>query len=1046
MKKTGRKIAAAVCAVMGFSFMSSIYAFAISDVNEDHEISEYYESEIFDIDEPYYIYSSSDSSLKYNSMADGTIDKKSGNYARWIDRIEIPECGMDFYNKLYEWSDNDGIDDYLIEDSYFESGEYVTGGGVEYYGAEITSLSFDEKLTSEQSSYYVRMFAAVYAAFDYDNPQYFWLCGKYGVTWHCFYSQNKYVYTFYLKLKSTDGTFDIRGEQYRNENAIKNGIALQNKCIDDIIVGAPLSRYERVKYFNNWLITHNEYNTYVSGGGDSDNVPFSRECITALKGNVGKQGPVCEGYARAMKVLCDKVGIPCILVRGNASGGAHMWNNVMLNGKWYVVDVTWNDPVCGNEGAVSGCESEKWLLVGSDNLSGRQILNRLTSYVLNLTNQPIMETSRYVYTNPLNISTYEDEIEYTQISIEINDYIDHELYIDGKKVLLDRYLNGDGYLFYYCIPSTDISGEIELREEKWTQERISEYTIANINEDIRLYYYNPNAKIITKQINTGDYVKKDTAVCVRVENADMPENGWIEINGKKVDCEVNNDGQYQIWAYDVPDDSNELRVIIRSTASENNDTPINETNFPDSIFRQYVSENFDTDKNGVLSDKEKKSVESIYVQSMGISNLKGIENFVYAETLVCGNNDFMSIDIGGLEWLQLFDCVYTDITELDLSKNIRLEQANIYGNSLRKINFPESTLGRGLSVLCYGNELTCLDLPDFATVYEYYRTSSYPAGDVGTSFSLDELTKYGFDPSRASDWKNAEYDPVTNSLINITGKRVTYTYKCRECADLPFEIFFSSYASSEEPDPTPDPEEPIPSFVERLYENILNRPSDGNKVTHTDNLENGESACKVAYDFVFSSEFANLPISNEERVKRMYLTFLNREADPAGLATWVETLDNGCSIGHIFYGFTQSNEFTEICEQYGITRGTWEYTENRDKSSKLTAFVSRLYTKAMGRAYDVNGLNDHTGSYLENHDLYQLAYNFIFSREFINKNLTDEEFVDVMYRTFFDREADPTGKADWLDRMANQGYTREDVLACFVGSQECMDLVAKFGI
>ena len=80
-------------------------------------------------------------------------------------------------------------------------------------------------------------------------------------------------------------------------------------------------------------------------------------------------------------------------------------------------------------------------------------------------------------------------------------------------------------------------------------------------------------------------------------------------------------------------------------------------------------------------------------------------------------------------------------------------------------------------------------------------------------------------------------------------------------------------------------------------------------ITNTINLNNGESACKVAYDFVFSSEFANLPISNEERVRRMYLTFLNREADPAGLADWTAVLDNGCSIGHIFYGFTQSNEY-----------------------------------------------------------------------------------------------------------------------------------------
>ncbi len=237
----------------------------------------------------------------------------------------------------------------------------------------------------------------------------------------------------------------------------------------------------------------------------------------------------------------------------------------------------------------------------------------------------------------------------------------------------------------------------------------------------------------------------------------------------------------------------------------------------------------------------------------------------------------------------------------------------------------------------------------------------------------------------------------------------------------------------------------VSNFVERLYENILNRSSDENNVTHIGNLKDGETACKVAYDFVFSKEFLELDISNEERINRMYLTFLNREADPAGLADWTSVLDNGCSMGHIFHGFTQSNEFIEICAEYGINRGTWEPTENRDKSSKLTAFVARLYTKAMGRPYDVNGLNDHTGSYLENRDLYQLAHNFIFSKEFIEKNLSDEEFVDTMYHTFFDREPDPAGKAGWLDEMKN-GMSRENVLAGFVGSQECADLVARFGI
>ncbi len=56
---------------------------------------------------------------------------------------------------------------------------------------------------------------------------------------------------------------------------------------------------------------------------------------------------VCEGYAHAFKLLCDKYGVACatIIGTGHTEEGSegHMWNAVLLDGKWYAVDVTWND-------------------------------------------------------------------------------------------------------------------------------------------------------------------------------------------------------------------------------------------------------------------------------------------------------------------------------------------------------------------------------------------------------------------------------------------------------------------------------------------------------------------------------------------------------------------------------------------------------------------------------------------------------------------------------------------------------------------------------
>ncbi len=52
---------------------------------------------------------------------------------------------------------------------------------------------------------------------------------------------------------------------------------------------------------------------------------------------------VCEGYARAFKLLCRYADIKCILITGDSRGVGHMWNMVELDSQWYHVDVTWDD-------------------------------------------------------------------------------------------------------------------------------------------------------------------------------------------------------------------------------------------------------------------------------------------------------------------------------------------------------------------------------------------------------------------------------------------------------------------------------------------------------------------------------------------------------------------------------------------------------------------------------------------------------------------------------------------------------------------------------
>lgn len=73
--------------------------------------------------------------------------------------------------------------------------------------------------------------------------------------------------------------------------------------------------------------------------------------------------------------------------------------------------------------------------------------------------------------------------------------------------------------------------------------------------------------------------------------------------------------------------------IMSIGASAASGVPVDSENFPDETFRSIVSENFDTDKNGLLSSEE--AVRKLYCDECDITSLKGIEYFTELEELEC---------------------------------------------------------------------------------------------------------------------------------------------------------------------------------------------------------------------------------------------------------------------------------------------------------------------------------------------------------------------------------------------------------------------------
>ena len=367
------------------------------------------------------------------SLEDGKVSLKEGTAVAWIDRLNLTNAEeiKTFYDLLVEASDNDGTDYFLIDDSNFESAKNLTVKEItKSMEVKISDASNNDTVADkiktavgEQAASifdnYSPYMLAVRDAFDRDHPEVFWLSGETVLGYSCGYQYTTLAsgdqtvtvnYTVHLcmVLKGTvsNESFDVRAEKYRSETTIKSAISSVDSACEEILDTVSTSNdYEKIKYFNELLTTTNEYNTSVNLDAINHDC---RECTSALEGKTGTAGPVCEGYARAFKVLCDKAGIPCVLVDGKArtstsdeEGSAHMWNYVQLGNNWYGVDVTWNDPV-GGSGAVSGFENERWLLVGADTIvsgmtfaASHPVENSVSANGVKFTNGPELYSKSY---------------------------------------------------------------------------------------------------------------------------------------------------------------------------------------------------------------------------------------------------------------------------------------------------------------------------------------------------------------------------------------------------------------------------------------------------------------------------------------------------------------------------------------------------------------------------------------------------------------------------------------------------------------------------
>ena len=134
-----------------------------------------------------------------------------------------------------------------------------------------------------------------------------------------------------------------------------------------------------------------------------------------------------------------------------------------------------------------------------------------------------------------------------------------------------------------------------------------------------------------------------------------------------------------------------LVLALSATAFADGDVAIDETNFPDNNFRSYVSENFDTDGDGALSEDERNDVTYISCSYQEIASLKGIEYFTKLDYLNCGYNQLTSLDVSKNTVLRGLECYINQLTSLDVSKNTALIELHCFDNQLTSLDVSKNT-------------------------------------------------------------------------------------------------------------------------------------------------------------------------------------------------------------------------------------------------------------------------------------------------------------------------------------------------------------------
>lgn len=326
---------------------------------------------------------------------------------------------------------------------------------------------------------------------------------------------------------------------------------------------------------------------------------------------------------------------------------------------------------------------------------------------------------------------------------------------------------------------------------------VSAQTLCDTDDMIEIIYddvaTDTDAEIVIDEsvIEITDYTEQEDScdeLCEYEESPELPE--LPEMPEMSDDEFVDEES---VWEEELTEDE-----IASYEASA--DVALNETNFPDEVFRNRLAADFDADGNGYIASKITRI--SYGVRSSDepkITNVKGIELFPNLEVLelsgqeltsidvsknpkltwlsLNGNDNLASLDVSNNPMLEYLRVGHTDILYLDLSNNQYIEELNIDSTSVTNVDFSALKYLEVLS--CEYTSLTSIDVSSNTNILGLYCTAS-PVSSVKLSPSLRKLECAGCELESISFPINSQLWYVNCSSNKLTSLDVSNLTKLEE--------------------------------------------------------------------------------------------------------------------------------------------------------------------------------------------------------------------------------------------------------------------------